>query len=85
MFLQVGVLPEDQPSLRFLWREDPSTEVMVFQYIRHIFGARDSPTCANFAPQQTAKDKESIYPEAAAAACEKFYMDDYLVSTPIVE
>ena len=29
MFLQVGVLPEDQPSLRFLWREDPSTKVMV--------------------------------------------------------
>ena len=24
MFLQVGVIPEDRPSLRFLWREDPS-------------------------------------------------------------
>ena len=24
MFLQVGVLPCDQPSLRFLWREDPT-------------------------------------------------------------
>ena len=44
MFLQVGVLPQDQPCLRFLWREDPSTDVMVYQYTRHIFGAKDSPT-----------------------------------------
>ena len=50
MFLQVGVIPKDQPSLRFLWREDPSTEVAVFQYVRHIFGSNDSPTCANYAP-----------------------------------
>ena len=49
MFLQVGVIPKDQPSIRFLWREDPSTEVSVFQYVRHIFGAKDSPTCAIYA------------------------------------
>ena len=72
MFLQVGVLPEDQPSLRFLWREDASTDVMVYQYTRHMIGARDSPTRSNFALQQTAKDNESIYPEAAAAVCKKF-------------
>ena len=37
-FLQVGVLPCDQPSLRFLWREDPTSNVVVHQYTRHIFG-----------------------------------------------
>ena len=47
MFLQVGVIPKDQPSLRFLWREDQSTEVAVFQYVRHIFGAKDSPPSPN--------------------------------------
>ena len=56
MFLQVGVLPSDQPSLRFLWREDPTTNVVVYQYTRHIFGAKDSPTCANYALQRTARD-----------------------------
>ena len=56
MFLQVGVLPEDQQCLRFLWREDPSTDVVVYQYTRHIFGAKDSPTYANYALQRTAKD-----------------------------
>ena len=44
IFLQVGVREEDQPSLRFLWREDPTSSVVVHQYTRHIFGARDSVT-----------------------------------------
>ena len=80
MFLQVGVLARDQPSLRFLWREDPTSSVVVHQYTRHIFGARDSPTCANFALQKTASDNQAEYPEAASAVVQKFYMDDYLDS-----
>ena len=80
MFLQVGVPLADQPCLRFLWREDPSSEVMVYQYSRHIFGAKDSPTCANFALQKTAKDNIRKFPDAAQAVLDKFYMDDYLDS-----
>ena len=80
MFLQVGVLPSDQPSLRFLWREDPTTNVVAYQYTRHIFGAKDSPTCANYALQRTANDNAKFYPEAAKAVLENFYMDDYLDS-----
>ena len=56
MFLQVGVLPSDQPSHRFLWREDPTTNVVVYQYTRHIFGAKYSPTSENYALQRTARD-----------------------------
>ena len=59
MFLQVGVREEDQTSLRFLWREDPTSSVVVHQYTRHIFGAYDSPTCANFALQKTASDNQA--------------------------
>ena len=80
MFLQVGVLTSDQPSLRFLWREDSTTNVVVYQYTRHIFGAKDSPTCANYALQRTARDNAKFYPEAAKAVLENFYMDDYLHS-----
>ena len=40
--MQVGVLPEDQRSLCFFWWEDPIREVEVYQYTRHIFGAKDS-------------------------------------------
>ena len=46
MFLQVGVSDGDKPSLRFLWREDPTTNVVVYQYTRHLFGAKNSPTCS---------------------------------------
>ena len=80
MFLQVGVPDCDQPSFRFLWREDPTTKVVVYQYTRHIFGAKDSPTCANYALQRTARKNVSQYPEAAKAVLENFYMDDYLDS-----
>ena len=80
MFPQVGVPDWDQPSLRFLWREDPTTNVVVYQYTRHIFGAKDSPTCANYALQRTARDNVNQYPEATKAVRENFYMDDYLDS-----
>ena len=30
------------------WREDPTTIVIVYQYTCHIFGAKNSPTCANY-------------------------------------
>ena len=80
MFLQVGVLARYQISLRFLWREDTTSDVAVHQYTRHIFGARDSPTCANFALRKTAFDNMSTYPEAASVVNENFCIDDYLGS-----
>ena len=80
MLLQVGVLPYDQPSLHFLWREDPTSNVVVHQYTRHIFGAKNSPTCAIYALERTASDNAKEYPEAAKDVLENFYMDDYLDS-----
>ena len=85
MFLQVGVIPDDRPSLRFLWREDPAAEVAVFQYVRHIFGSKDSPTCANYALRRTATDNASQFPEAAQSVINNFYMDDYLETSPTIE
>ena len=83
MFLQVGVIPKDQPSIRFfLWRKDPSTEVSVFRYVRHIFGSKDSPTCANYALKRTATDNADMFPEGAQSVHKNFYMDDYLESSP---
>ena len=84
-FLQVGVIPDDRPSLRFLWREDPASEVAVFQYVRHIFGSKDAPTCANYALRRTATDNASQFPEAARSVINNFYMDDYLESSPTAE
>ena len=52
----------------------------MYQYTRHIFGAKDSLTCANYALQRTARDNVNQYPEATKAVLENFYMDDYLDS-----
>ena len=84
-FLQVGVIPIDQPSSRFLWREDPPTEVSVFQNVRHFFGSKDSPTCANYALKRTATDNADMFPDAAQSVQKNFYMDDYLESSPTAE
>ena len=54
--------------------------MVVHQYTRHIFGALDSPTCANFALRKTATDNMSTYPEAASVVNELIYMDHYLDS-----
>ena len=49
MFNQVKVPPEDSDALRFLWWEDSDLErLSEFQMTTHIFGATDSPSCANF-------------------------------------
>ena len=85
LLLQVGVVPQDRPSVRFMWREDPASAVAVFQYVRLIFGSEDSPTCANYALRRTATDNQSTFPEAAQSVLSNFYMDDYLESCPTVE
>ena len=80
MFLQVGVHDCDQPSLHFLWRVDPTTKVVVYQRTHHIFGAKDSPTCTNYALQRTAQENIRQYPEATKAVLGNLNMDDYLDS-----
>ena len=85
MFLQVGVLPCDQPSLRFLLREDPTSNVVVQKYTRHIFGAKNLPTYASYAIQRTASDNANEYTEAAKSVFENFYMDDYSDSVKFPE
>ena len=76
MFLQVGVPESDRSSIRFLWREDPDSGLVVYQYTRHIFGAKDSPTCANYALHRTAEDNRSQHPEVVPNVEKNFYMDD---------
>ena len=70
---QVGVLPDDQPSLRFLWREDPTSDVVVYQYMRHVYGIKDSSTCAL---QRTGHDNYDKFPKQAQAELTTFIMVD---------
>ena len=80
MFNQVAVPAADQVDLRFLWRQSPESAIEVYQFVRHIFGAKCAPTCSNYALLRSAKDNEMEFPIAALAVKRNFYMDDFFKS-----
>jgi hypothetical protein len=66
--------------LRFLWRDDRNSPPEVYQYCRHIFGAKSSPTSVNYVLHRTAKDNSGELPLAAEAIMKNSYMDDFFKS-----
>ena len=58
---------------------------MPYQYNRHIFAAKSSPTCANYALQQCAKLFGLERPIASHVVMDKFYVDDMLLSVHTIE
>ena len=58
MFHQVRVPKEDMDLLIFLWWPDGqlSSKLEEYRMVVHIFCATSSPSCANFALQQCARD-----------------------------
>ena len=84
MFLQVAVTSDDNRCLQFLWREDPDLRKEVYENTRHVFGAKSSPTCTNYALHQVAKDNAKDDENLVKAVQRNFYMNDFLksVKTP---
>ena len=84
MFLQVQVPERDKSCLRFLWRPTMNELVQIYEYQRHVFGAKSSPTSANYALKRVAIDNEDELPIAAKTIQNNFYMDDFIksVETP---
>ena len=84
MFLQVQVPEQDRSCLRFLWRPRTNESVQIYEYQRHVFGAKSSPTCASYALKRVGLDNEKEYPIATKAIQNNFYMDDFIksVETP---
>ena len=83
MFHQVNVCYKDRDFLRFLWLpvNNLDTEPEEFQMTVHLFGAKSSPTCANFALQKTAIDNADEFDEDVAETIKRnFYVDDCLKS-----
>ena len=63
MYHQVRVKSDDADALRFLWSEDVNSEEKpdTYQMLVHIFGGKDSPSCANYAVKRTASDHGSKF------------------------
>ena len=54
----------------------------VYQYVRHIFGAKCSPTCSNYALRRTAQDNKDSFRLEAEVVERNFYVDDLFKSVP---
>ena len=87
MYHQVQVTPDDADALRFLWLDVNSDEKPnTYQMLVHIFGGKDSPSCANYAVRRAASDHGSKFDEAVAECVNRsFYMDDLLKSVETEE
>ena len=64
MFHQVGVCEEDRDHLRFLCRDlDETKRPNEYKVTAHVFGAVDSPYCANYALQSAARNQQGKFRE----------------------
>ena len=57
----------------------------MYEYRRHIFGAKSLPTCAKYALQQVARDNAQESPQITKLIMRNFYMDDFVKSVPSAE
>ena len=80
MSLQVAVPKNECKFLRFLWRSDPNSKMETYEYKRHIFGAKSSPTCVNYALQRTGTDQKDEFPGIDKLLLQSFYMDEFVRS-----
>jgi hypothetical protein len=81
MFHQVRVSPCDTDALRFLWKEDleDTGPPHTYKMLVHIFGAKDSPCCVNYALRKAALE-EGTSELAKSTILSNFYVDDMLKS-----
>ena len=80
MFNQFALPEADQVALHFLWYQFLKWAIEVYQFMRHIFGAKCAPTCSIYALLRCAEDDEIEFPIAAQAVKRNFYMDDFFKS-----
>ena len=88
MFHEVKVTPSDADSLCFLWKENIYSDdpPITLQMMVHIFGAKDSPCCANYAIKGTSRDNYKDFDAATyESAVKSFYADDLLKSVKTTE
>ena len=89
MYHQVRVIPDDQPSLSFLWRDlNPQKPPEAYSMTVMIFGAKCSPASANYVLRKTASDHHDdtvISRKAMTAVHHNVYMDDLLSTEKTVE
>ena len=88
MFFNFEVTPDHRDYFRFLWYQDNdfTKSPTHYRFTVHVFGAKSSPSVANFGLKQVANDFEFKYGQSAADFIRhSFYVDDGLISVATVE
>ncbi|KAL0147788.1 hypothetical protein M9458_056904 [Cirrhinus mrigala] len=81
MFHQIRLLPEDQPLLRFLWRDMERDHVPdIYEWRVLPFGTTCSPCCATYALQRHVRDNADGNEEVVESVQQSFYVDNCLQS-----
>ena len=76
MFNQILVHPDDQVYHRFLWRNSPTEEPTVYQWLRLSFGDKPAPDIASNSIKVLAKASQVKEPQAATELLQHVYVDD---------
>ena len=79
MFLQVGMIPRDRPSLGFLWRE-----YCVPVRSPHFWFKGFTDLC-QLCASTIARDNRKEFPETAKGVENNFYIDDYFESSATID
>ena len=79
MFLQLSMAPKDRPYHRFLW-EDDNGELIIYEFNRHLFGKKDSPSLSLYGLRITALKKIDKYPLVHGTLEKSSLMDDMIAS-----
>lgn len=78
MYRAVELTPSDQDLHRFVWRSDSNQPLRDYRMARVTFGVSASSFAANMAMKQNALDFTTVFPQAAIAVENSFYVDDGL-------
>lgn len=80
MFHQIVIAPEDRSSQRFLWRDNESKPVEVYEMQVMTFGAACSPCIAQYVKEKNALKFRDKYPRAVKSIVDHHYVDDFVDS-----
>ena len=76
MFNQILVHSDDQVYHRFLWRNSPTEQPTVYQWLRLSFGDKPAPDIASNSIKVLAKASQVKEPQAATELLQHVYVDD---------
>ena len=74
-FLNVGIHPEHQDFLRFLWYS-PNGKVIVYRFLRAVFGVTSSPFLLNGTIKQHLEKFNVDFDDFVKKFLEALYVDD---------